>query len=223
MEKIMRPLFLFSLVCCIVNIAVAQESETVNLELRTSPKYKKSAYSFRYRTQKKHNNYVDLVYEAGHMRINNHGGLKNRIADLGTVEGLSEVSKIRKDSANWSHQITKPIQGHAYAMEINEGPHSMLVVFHVSEVNEKKMTFQWLPVTKGSWPISIRARAAAGTSGMISGVGGFENSVEGSRGGRGGSAGQGGAGGKGGTSGQGGAGGKGGQGGAGGGLDRNRN
>ncbi len=153
--------------------ASVQEKASVKLDRRTDSSYLKSGYSFRYRSQneQEHKNYVDLVYESGVMRINNHSGLKNRIADLGEMDGLKDARNIKQSDANWSQEMLKPLAGHSYALEVTEAKHKMMVVFHVAKVAEDKLEFEWQPVGSiGRWPVDLNRRGAAGTSGMMGGM-----------------------------------------------------
>ncbi len=155
----------------LLNVTDGQESGAVTLEQRTESKYKQSAYSFRYKTQDyaKHKNYIDIVYEAGVMRINNHGGQKNRIADLGSMEKLSEVSKVGKSDTRWTQDLLAPEPGHVYAMDVNADNQNMAVVFRVKEASAERMEFEWQTVGKTKkWPVDLRFRGAAGASGMMS-------------------------------------------------------
>lgn len=141
---------------------------TVKLEKRTGSFYRKSGYSFRYQTidEQKHRNYVDLVYEAGKMRINNHGGMKCRIADLGTETDVKKATAQIKN-AKWSKDLLVPKAGQTYSLEITEGKHKMHSVFHVTKVAEKQIEFVWQPDKTKKWPIAVGQRGAAGCSGMM--------------------------------------------------------
>ena len=141
--------------------------QTVKLERRTQPEYGKSCFSFRHRTQDvtKHKNYVDVVYEHGRMRINNHGGMKCRIADLGTEKDIKKAGEMVKD-AKWSEKLLPPVAGRTYALEIVEEKHKMYALFHVTKVDAKAMEFVWQPNPKKNWPVDLTRRGAAGVSGM---------------------------------------------------------
>ena len=161
------------IVAALVSTTDAQESKTIKLERRTNPKYQKSGYSFRYRAQdeQRHKNYVDIVYEGGIMRINNHGGQKNQIVDLGATDGLSKTMKVDKNELEWTTDLMSPTEGHTYALDVNASNKNMLVVFHVSKVTEDMMEFKWRQINgPKTWPISLQRRGAAGTSGMMGGA-----------------------------------------------------
>jgi len=151
--------------------AQSKNLKTVKLEKRTDSEYGKSAFSFRYKTQDaaKHKNYVDVVYEVGRMRINNHGGTKSRIADLGTEKDVKKAAKLIKD-AKWTDKQVPPVAGRTYALEIKEDKHKMTVLFHVSKVDAKVMEFVWQADQAKKWPVELSRRGAAGTSGMMGGV-----------------------------------------------------
>ena len=144
---------------------------TVKLEKRTATEYGKSGFSFRYKTQDitKHKNYVDVVYEQGRMRINNHGGIKCRIADLGTEKDIKKANEMLKD-AKWSDKLLPPVAGRTYALDIVEDKHKMSALFHVTKVDEKVMEFVWQPDPKKKWPVDLTRRGAAGCSGMMGGA-----------------------------------------------------
>ena len=148
-----------------------KKMQTVKLEKRTESKYGKSAFSFRYKTQDatKHKNYVDVVYDQGRMRINNHGGMKCRIADLGEEKDIKKANEMLKD-AKWSDKLLPPVAGRTYALEIKDDEQNkMAALFHVTKVGEKLMEFVWKPDPKKKWPVDLTRRGAAGHSGMMGG------------------------------------------------------
>lgn len=158
------------LVCSMTSYVEAQSSKQIKLDRRTDSKYKDSGYSFRYQTlnEKTHRNYVDIVYEAGVMRINNHNRLRNQIVDLGFREGLSKAEKFDLEDVTWTSEMLQPNEGHTYAMQINADNNQMIVVFHVSKVAEDKLEFKWQQIDgPKKWPIDLRGRGFAGTSGML--------------------------------------------------------
>ena len=150
---------------------IAANLKTVKLEKRIDTEYGKSGFSFRYKTQDsgRHNNYVDVVYESGMMRINNHGGLESRIADLGTEKDIEKAIELVK-SAKWSDKLVPPVAGRTYALEIKEYNHKMTALFHVSKVDDKVMEFIWQPDQARQWPIHVKSRGVAGCSGMMVGL-----------------------------------------------------
>ena len=149
--------------------AADKSMQTIKLEKRTESEYGKSCFSFQYRTQDftKHKNYVDVVYEHGRMRINNHGGMKCRITDLGTEKDIKKAGELVKD-AKWSEKLIPPVAGRTYALEITEDKHKMNALFHVTKVDQKAMEFVWQPdpAPKKKWPVDLNRRGAAGCSGM---------------------------------------------------------
>lgn len=149
----------------------AANLKTVKLEKRTDSEYEKSGFSFRYKAQdiNKHKNYVDVVYEVGRMRINNHGGLENRIADLGSEKDVKKASELVKD-ANWYDKMLPLVAGRTYALEIKENNHKMIALFHVVKVDEKVIEFVWQPDPEQQWPVDLNRRGAAGCSGMMGSV-----------------------------------------------------
>ena len=165
----------FAIAICLVatslaTVAESKTDKTIKLEERTNSKYQKSGYSFRYKTQneKEHRNYVDIVYEAGLMRINNHGGQRNQIVDLGAREGLSKAEKFDLEDATWTTDMLAPEEGHAYALHVTASQQQMIVVFYVSKVTHDKLEFSWQQVDgPKKWPVSLQGRGTAGTSGML--------------------------------------------------------
>ncbi len=149
-----------------------QETEIVLLR-RSQPEYGKSAYSFRYKTQDKtkHKNYVDIVYAAnGFLRINNHGGQANTIADLGDTVGRGfNVKNVKKET--WQELQIKPVAGHFYVQNIIADKNRMKVLLYIDSVSKEKVELTaWFEKGKDVWPVSLEGRGEAGTSGMSAGA-----------------------------------------------------
>ncbi len=147
----------------------ANEPVSIVLDVRKTPDYNKSAFSFRYNSQDVavHKNYVDIVYSANlHIRINNHGGLESRIVDLGeTPEQGFHVDGI--DDERWQTRQIRPVGGHYYLHQVVEEGNEMLVIFRVDEVDNQTLQITgWARSDQQAWPVSLERRGAAGTSGM---------------------------------------------------------
>lgn len=160
-------LTLFSLTCIVspgCDDPIAHQSGTVSLQRRTKSEYGQSAYSFRYRTQEKsrHKNHVDVVYSAsGKLRVNNHGGMISRIADLGVRD--QPLSKQIGDVTNWTTTSVQPVAGHSYALDIGR-LEKMTVVFHVTDVTEEELTLEWNPNDYEEWSADITRLRVEGLS-----------------------------------------------------------
>ena len=85
--------------------------------------YGTAVYSFRFSTQdvQTHRNLADLVYNGcEQLRVNVHGGLKSRIADLVLVDFNQQY---HPPVRGWKQHCVCPTKSHIYVQEINDGQH----------------------------------------------------------------------------------------------------
>ena len=143
----------------------------ITLDRRTTTDYRRSAYSFRYDSQdiNRHRNYVDIVYSAnGLMRVNNHGGLKNLICDLGKNAPLdNDLKKVARRS--WTEKMIEPKQGHTYGLQIQEMGEKMTVAFRITQLEDNKLQFVFVNLSNKEWSVPNYNRGMAGASGMSRG------------------------------------------------------
>lgn len=145
--------------------AMAAQPIRVTLETRKQNEYGQSGYSFRYRTteKSKHRNNVDVTFENGVMRVNHHGGLQSRIADLGDVE-LASAAKAPKN-AKWETRNIRPVQGHTYVLQLQIDGYALQAAFKIDKLYDDELQFLWIP-GKRIFPVPVTARGMAGTSGF---------------------------------------------------------
>lgn len=131
--------------------------------------YGASAYSFQHATGDLtgHRNYVDLVYQnCGLLHVDNYGGQRNRIADVGT-EPLRDTSV--SPGTVWRSSSIRPVAGHFYIEEVENDTHRMVVQFEILDVNAEELRLRWVPINGASLPPFPPGGGACGHSGFCGG------------------------------------------------------
>ncbi len=85
----------------------------------------------------------------------------SRIADLGVRD--QPLEKQIGEVQNWATTSVQPVAGHSYALEIGNWG-TMTVVFHVTDVTEDELTFEWNPNDYEEWSVDITRVRVEGMS-----------------------------------------------------------
>ncbi len=153
-----------------------EREQKVVLTLRKeNGEYGTSAFSFRYETQDaaRHKNAVDLVFNrCGLLHINAHGGMKNRIADL----GKAEFAKVEKaPEKGWREECVRPVEGHVYYQVVEYGEDDdrdhlkFAVKFVVTKIKDDTVELKWAVVGKRP---AMRDNSLDGENGAMGQCGG---------------------------------------------------
>ncbi|MEM8875927.1 MAG: hypothetical protein AAGD32_16895 [Planctomycetota bacterium] len=150
----------------------AGKSAQITLEKRVeNGPYKNSAYSFRQETHDVaiHKNYVDLLLNrCGLIHISPVSGMSSRVTDLGEMP-LAASPDVAPDNADWHTEWIEPVIGHVYLQQIEDGPQTMIVKYHIDEVHEDAVKLTWTVIQPFQGPERAPNAGAAGTKGQCGG------------------------------------------------------